>query len=216
MSQRCQALAGEHACTDILMVRALAERFLDSLPATETPVERLLLRQLLLEMALRWATEIHKGFHKKRTQHCPFNPTTLILECWEDRAADPSEVFARWSVRFVSEFERSHIPPLASRVRKYVEDHLAERIAITQLAKELRCTRARAIAEFHKAYGLSPHQHQRRLRVSEGLRLLRATNAKIEAVARTVGFRSKKNFYNVTRDATGRTPTQIRDKKHRA
>ena len=41
---------------------------------------------------------------------------------------------------------------------------------------------------------------------------MRTTTLKIEAVAQAVGYRSKKNFYQVTRDLTVVTPTQIRNK----
>ena len=83
------------------------------------------------------------------------------------------------------------------------------------MARALRCTRARAAGEFKKAYGISPHCYQRQLRIWEGLRLLRGTDLKVEAVAHAVGYRSKKNFYQVTRDVTGGTPTQMRRPKTR-
>lgn len=214
LAHHCQAVAGEAACTDVLMVRLLTERFLYSLPRPANPVERLFLRQQLMEFSLRWGTEIHQDFHKEGSKgDCRFSPAGLVLEVWHDRSTDPIELFTRWSIRLVDDFERSHVSALASHVRKYIDAHFADR-DIKGLAKALRCTQAHATAEFRKAFGVSASQYQRRLRVWEGLRLLRATDAKVESVARTVGYRSKKNFYQVTRDETGRTPMEIRTKRN--
>ena len=176
-------------------------------------MERLLLRDQLIDVALRWGTEVHRAFHRRHPKGCTFSPADAVLESWKDRAADPRDAFGSWASRFVDQFERAHVPPLAARVRAYVEAHYAEAVDIQTMARALHCTRARAAGEFRKAYGMSPRSYQRQLRIWEGFRLLRGTNLKIEAVARSVGYRSKKNFYQVTRDVTGGTPTQLRRRK---
>ena len=213
LSHHCQAIAGEAACTELLMVRLLAERLLYSLPSAANPVERLFLRQQLMEFSLRWGTEIHKAFHTGNSSACSFNPANLVLDVWGDRSTDPLELFRRWSIRFVDDFERNHVSHLAIRARTFIDAHFADREITRGLAKELRCTASYAAAEFRKAFGISPSQYQRRLRLWEGLRLLRATDIKISSVARTVGFRSAKNFYQMTREGTGRTPTEVRKKR---
>jgi AraC-like DNA-binding protein len=173
----------------------------------------LLLRDQLVEVTLKWGTEIHRAFHRRHRAPCSFAAGDIVLECWHDRSIHPRSAFLRWSSRFMKEFERIHLSPLASCVRRYLNAHYKEDVDVRKLARELGSTGARVGAEFRKAYGISPSHYQRQLRVGEGLRLLKGTNLKVEAVAQAVGYRSKKNFYQVTRAVTGTTPTSIRNRK---
>ena len=50
----------------------------------------------------------------------------------------------------------------------------------------------------------------RRIRLLESMQLLMSPDTKVEAVAKTVGYRSKKNFYVHFERVVGITPAQFR------
>ena len=63
---------------------------------------------------------------------------------------------------------------------------------------------------FKRRYGITIHEYQTLLRLRTGLRMLGESDAKVEAVARAVGYRSAKDFYRGVRDLTGLTPRAAR------
>jgi len=164
----------------------------------------------LLEVALRWGAEVHQAFHARHRSRCTFTPTNLILDCWRDRSQPPHETFRVWAAAFVTEFERTHESVAASRARIYVEKHYDQRLILPVVARELGYRPTRLARDFRRAFGISLSDYQRQIRVLESVRLLRGTSLKIEAVAYTVGYRSKKDFYRATRTLMGMTPAAIR------
>jgi AraC-like DNA-binding protein len=210
LAHRCQAFAAEASRGDLVMMRPMADEFVASLPDPTSAVERLMLRSQLMETALRWDTAVHRAFHRRHPSPCAFNVSPLVLECFQDRAADGRACFVTWCTAYLESFAAVHVSEVANRVRAHVEAHYAGGVDTHLLAQGLCCTQAHAVSEFRNVFGESPTQYQRRLRVREGLRLLRGTDLKVEAIARTVGYQSKKNFYRMTRAVTGKTPSGIR------
>jgi AraC-like DNA-binding protein len=58
--------------------------------------------------------------------------------------------------------------------------------------------------------GETPRQYRTRLRVATAVRRLRDTDEKIEAIARHVGWKSRKDLYRSIGQLTGLTPAGIR------
>jgi AraC-like DNA-binding protein len=59
--------------------------------------------------------------------------------------------------------------------------------------------------------GLTPSEFLVRVRVREGLCLLRTTTASVEDVARLVGYQSSNKFYGRVHGYTGLRPSQVRE-----
>jgi len=54
------------------------------------------------------------------------------------------------------------------------------------------------------------HEYQIRLRILHAAKFLATSDTKVDAVARVVGFRSKKNFYSAFRRLIGLAPSTVR------
>ncbi len=108
--------------------------------------------------------------------------------------------------------ERSAQSPttVARSARKQIMSSLSGVSSIRALAEDLGCGRAKLDKVFRQVYGCSVASYVREARVKEALRLLRTTDHKVEAVAYMVGFRGKANLYHAVRQATGKTPGQVR------
>src|SRR5262249_33686378 len=79
-----------------------------------------------------------------------------------------------------------------------------------EVATECACNPAVLRREFAEACGEPLRHHQIRTRLAKAVILLRSTDWKVEAIAREVGWASKKNLYFHLRRATGLTPAQVR------
>ena len=63
---------------------------------------------------------------------------------------------------------------------------------------------------FTSTVGLTASEYLVRVRVRQGLGLLRTTAASVEDVARLVGYQSSNKFYGRVRSYTGLKPSQVR------
>ena len=73
---------------------------------------------------------------------------------------------------------------------------------------ECRTTSVQLAREFRRQFGMSIPQYRRTVRPVEALSRVR--HEKVEAVARSVGYRGTKSFYRAFRELTGMTPTSFR------
>lgn len=58
--------------------------------------------------------------------------------------------------------------------------------------------------------GESPVRYQTRLRAVEAVRLIRSTDWKLDAVARTVGWKTRKDLYRALENVAHTAPARIR------
>lgn len=94
------------------------------------------------------------------------------------------------------------------RVRDFMEAHLADKIALEDLAALTGLDRFRFLKQFKSAVGMTPHAWLLRLRLETALKMihLRAGISMTE-VAHTVGFFDQSHFTHAFRSAYGTTPT---------
>ena len=59
---------------------------------------------------------------------------------------------------------------------------------------------------------MSMRDFHTRCRVAEAIRIFAAGENKTAAVARSVGYRSEKNFYRALRDVTGKKPKDLKSR----
>ena len=209
--RECQMFAGESSLTfDATTLGILVCQFVSRLPDTHHPVEHVALSGALMHVALRWATHFHGQFHRRYPANCHFDPVPGILEYWQDRQTPPKHVFAEWAFHFLEAFDRTHPLPAAYRVKELVHARYQDALDVTRLARTVGCHPARLRALFKDEFGIAIHEYQTRLRVLRAVRLLATSDVKVEAVARTVGFRSKRNFYGAFRRLLGLTPSAVR------
>src|SRR5882762_2218904 len=193
-----------------------ADHFVDRLPKTHSAAEQLLQRALLLDLAVHLGNAAHDAFHSHDSdrsggsRRCEFQATTTLDEWLADLARSPGEAFRRWATRFVMVFHDVHTLECARRAQEYIQQCFRDRIALAPLARELRCASKHLRRSFKDLTGLSVREYQAELRFREALRLLEHTDLKIEAIAREVGYNSKKGLYRVVQERVGRTPLDFR------
>lgn len=96
------------------------------------------------------------------------------------------------------------------RAKRWLDSNFSEQVTRPLLALRLNVHTNLLDRTFRRAYGLTIRQYLSRVRIDEGLRLLRHTDIKVEAIAHMVGYRSKKNFYVAVKRVTGLKPSQLR------
>lgn len=95
-------------------------------------------------------------------------------------------------------------------VTDYMEDHLAEKIAIADLAALLGLTRFHFIRSFQQSVGLPPHQFLIRCRIERARGLLSEDTLNIADVADQSGFRGTVQLTRAFRRVVGTTPSRYR------
>jgi AraC-like DNA-binding protein len=110
--------------------------------------------------------------------------------------------------------ESSTNPPDNRRLRRvlnYIEDHLADEIAVADLANVACLSIFHFTRAFSSAIGVSPYQYvsQRRMECAKALIAVGSTS--IAAAAFMCRFSSQSSFTRAFRRVTGMTPAQYRD-----
>lgn len=207
---RCQIFANEAATVQGDQLHDRVDTLVDSVQDPQNIAEALALRGLLLELALRWATCVHRQ-SRRRARTAASVGAEVIVHHWRDRAASPQIVFGRWASQFLSAIGHAKQGSSGDKALAWLRVHYADPLRIATLARDVGCHPRRLGTLFKSQTGLSIRACQRRLRVEHAWELLRDPANKVECVAADVGFRSLKNFYRAVRAETGLTPSQLRD-----
>jgi len=110
---------------------------------------------------------------------------------------------------------RPEVPPVSRNPVQQIATLLTKRLnehwTLERLAHTVGSNRSRLQIEFKREFATSIHQYLVRQRIEEAKRRLAAdATAKVEAIAWSVGFQSKKAFYDAFRRETGLTPGTFR------
>jgi AraC-like DNA-binding protein len=96
------------------------------------------------------------------------------------------------------------------RVLQYVDDHLAAKITLKDLATVAGLSRMHFAAQFRTAIGMRPHQYLLKRRIERAEELLKQAEVSLVDVALTVGFQTQAHFTTVFRRFAGDTPYRWR------
>lgn len=96
------------------------------------------------------------------------------------------------------------------RVIGYVNEHLAERVALGTLAALVGLSQSHFSRAFKRSTGLSPYHFQLRARIRRAEELLLLEGASIASVAAATGFADQAHFTRTFRQMVGRTPGRFR------
>ena len=99
------------------------------------------------------------------------------------------------------------------RVKKYMEEHLQDKLSLEELAHETDYSRAHFLRMFRAATGKTPHQYltERRIERAKSM-LLEAKKISLIDVAARCGFSSQSHLTRVFRKQVGTTPTEFKRK----
>jgi AraC-like DNA-binding protein len=214
--RECQSLLNESLDKGPNQLPSTANAFLERLSPPRTPVERLVQRGMLLEVAVQFGHAAHATFHRqhaktlKAAEPCGFIPS-VTLEGWPgDLTKSPAEAFRRWAGRYAAAFRAAHRLSLAREAEQYVMQHFRSPIVASDLAKRLDCSTVFLRRTFQELTGRSLLEYQSELRLRTALRLLAETDWKVEAIASDVGYRSKKDLYRMVQTHLHCTPLEYR------
>jgi AraC family transcriptional regulator len=96
------------------------------------------------------------------------------------------------------------------RVVDYIDDHLADKISLLDLAAVSGLSRMHFASQFRVATGLRPHEFVLRRRIRRAEKLLQNGTMTIVEIALTVGFQTQAHFTTVFKRFVGHTPRQWR------
>ena len=99
------------------------------------------------------------------------------------------------------------------RVKKYMEEHLQDKLSLDELAHETDYSRAHFLRMFRAATGKTPHQYltERRIERAKSM-LLEAKKISLIDVAARCGFSSQSHLTRVFRKHVGATPSEFKRK----
>lgn len=96
------------------------------------------------------------------------------------------------------------------RVLEYIDQNLAEKISLQDLATVAGLSRMHFAAQFRAAAGLRPHEFLLKRRIERAEELLKQGDISLVEVALTVGFQTQAHFTTVFKRFAGDTPYQWR------
>lgn len=101
--------------------------------------------------------------------------------------------------------------PLAARAKAWLLAHYREPATTVEgLADVCRVHRSTLFRAFEEAFGLSPADYLRRLRIQHGLRLLKETDLPVQVIAHRCGYTDANYFARAIRKAKGKSPLAFR------
>jgi LacI family transcriptional regulator len=123
---------------------------------------------------------------------------------------EPIGVAARQSTDAVAVTE-----PKISAVVRFIRDHAAERITVSDVLRAVPMARTLLERKFKQFFGHTPHEYIQRVRLDRAKMLLNSTDLPVGAIAERLGFEYSEYLSVAFKRATGLTPKSYRA-SHRA
>lgn len=101
-------------------------------------------------------------------------------------------------------------PGALQRVIDYMQDHLADDVALDALAAQTHVSTFHFARIFKQSTGQTPYRYLVALRMGRATRLLASTALPVQSVAAACGYESHSRFTQVFGSSFGVTPTQYR------
>lgn len=98
----------------------------------------------------------------------------------------------------------------ASRINRFIEDHLSEDTGIDALATHMHLSRRQMVRVLQDIYGVGFREKLLFARMDQASWLLRTTALPITTIVDRVGYASQTSFQRTFREHFGMTPTQYR------
>jgi YesN/AraC family two-component response regulator len=96
------------------------------------------------------------------------------------------------------------------KARKFIEQHLAEQVSLTKVAKAVNINANYLSEKFKKVTGVNFVDYVARERFENASRLLGDAGVRISEIAFAVGFQSLSQFNRVFKKLSGKSPTEFR------
>jgi AraC-like DNA-binding protein len=101
-------------------------------------------------------------------------------------------------------------PPVISRAKAYIQDHLSEDLRLGQVAKAVNVSTFYFCKIFKQATGINFTDYLARMRIEKAKNLLLNPNLRVSEIAFEVGFQSLTHFNRIFKKVLGQSPTDYR------
>lgn len=105
-------------------------------------------------------------------------------------------------------------PLLIARMKRFIGEHLNERVSIEQLAQHLNVSRSTLFEVTRRELGKSPAAYQMECRMEVARKMLQTAGLPLTQIAHELGFNSSQHFSTAFRKLFGQTPSQYRASFH--
>ncbi|MFE7845863.1 helix-turn-helix domain-containing protein [Microbacterium sp. NPDC057407] len=151
----------------------------------------------LAETAARWSGELRRrSTESERAAH-------LEIEALVRRIAETAEASAPGG-------RSRNDPARVGAMARFVAEHFAEPILLTDVARAVHVHPNTAAREFREVMGTSIPRYIAQFRLAEAQRLLLTSSLPVDAVRRASGFASATAFHETFRATVGATPREYR------
>ncbi len=139
----------------------------------------------------------------------------IVCVTGNDPVGHDSEISAETHRLFCSLFDSalrrvSGEKPQVARVRKYIEEHYAEKLSLAKMARMANLSESDFGEAFRVSTGFTPYDYLLTVRVAEGRRLLLETDLPLKEVAAKAGYSNLKSFSDMFASKTGMPPSAFR------
>ncbi len=100
-------------------------------------------------------------------------------------------------------------------ITEYIDNHLEDRVKITDIAKHCNISYSNFAAKFHERYGMSCKEYIERMRLFKAEEYLLFTDYDLDQISRKTGFTDSSHFIRSFKEYRGTTPKQFRMQKKR-
>ena len=180
ISQKILCETRAKGCAAAYVVSAL-----DGLPAAATPIEQLIRQGIIFDVLLGCLDDCSRSYHER---------TRNVLRRVFETTARPSPLL---------ESPESGAAALIRGRSMYP-------INVAEIARTVGCEQTRLRRAFRDRFGMSMRDFHTRCRIADAISLFVSGEMKTAAVARSVGYRSEKNFYRAFRGVTGKRPGELK------
>ncbi|HWD93561.1 MAG TPA: AraC family transcriptional regulator [Verrucomicrobiae bacterium] len=101
-------------------------------------------------------------------------------------------------------------PPVITRAKEYIHQHLTEEMSLGQVAKAVNTSTFYFCKLFKKVTGINFTDYLSRLRIEKSKNLLLNPNLRVSEIAFDAGFQSLTHFNRVFKKILGQSPTEYR------
>ena len=197
-------------------------------PSHEAHVDRVSAsgaKVFIVEASESWIAHVreHGMILNEPQLHAPGDLTRLLRgirhEAQRRDAASPLAIqslmfeIASHLVREATKDARGPAPAWLRRVKDKLDAHFAEKLMLTDLAREAGIHSVHLARRFRQCYAMSVGEYVRRRRIQAAIRDIENDAGSLASIALEAGFSSQAHFCRTFKQVTGKTPTEIRRSK---
>jgi two-component system response regulator YesN len=108
------------------------------------------------------------------------------------------------------------VNPAVTRTARFIEEHFAEHLTLNMISRGVHESSATLVRHYRAATGVTPHQYLSQVRFAGAVALLKDSDDKLDVIADSVGYKSRKHLHKECVRRTGLSPGRLRQWLSRA